>query len=74
MNTTGALSQNLVEVIGALLQAESREEACSVIERRAAQRGYENVIICNSEHASTIATSPTVGSITISTMGFTKTI
>ena len=51
MNTTGALSQNLVEVIGALLQAESREEACSVIERRAAQRGYENVIICNSEHA-----------------------
>ena len=51
MNTTGALSQNVIEAVGALLRAESREEACSVIDRRAAERGYENVIICNSEHA-----------------------
>lgn len=51
MNTTGASSQKLIEAIGALLQAESREEACSVIAERAAERGYENVIICNSEHA-----------------------
>ena len=51
MSITGALSQNLIEAVGALLRAESREEACSVIAGRAAERGYENVIICNSEHA-----------------------
>lgn len=45
------LNQTLIETIGQVMTAPNRDAACAVIARRAAVRGYGNVIICNSEHA-----------------------